>query len=193
MKLSKVAGVESARVDLGAGKATVEYDDSRGECRSIDRGRRTDRISRRESMKAAEEVELPIGGMTCAACARTVEAQLAHSPGVEKASVNFATRTASVSFNPAQTRVAKIWWPRWRRSAMRFPRDPQEIAEAAEARTLRKHLIVGAVFAIPVFILGMLERAPARAVCVNAAGVVLCRPRILSGCVDGGEDIDRRT
>jgi copper chaperone CopZ len=29
MKLSKVPGVESARVDLGAGKATVEYDDSR--------------------------------------------------------------------------------------------------------------------------------------------------------------------
>jgi copper chaperone CopZ len=27
-KLSKVAGVESARVDLGAGKATVEYDDA---------------------------------------------------------------------------------------------------------------------------------------------------------------------
>jgi len=28
-KLSKVAGVESARVSLGTGKATVEYDDSR--------------------------------------------------------------------------------------------------------------------------------------------------------------------
>ncbi len=27
-KLSKVAGVESAVVDLGTGKATVEYDDS---------------------------------------------------------------------------------------------------------------------------------------------------------------------
>jgi copper chaperone CopZ len=27
-KLSKVAGVESARVNLGTGKATVEYDDS---------------------------------------------------------------------------------------------------------------------------------------------------------------------
>ncbi len=27
-KLSKVAGVESAHVDLDAGKATVEYDDS---------------------------------------------------------------------------------------------------------------------------------------------------------------------
>lgn len=30
-KLSKVSGVESARVDLGAGKATVEYDDSRAQ------------------------------------------------------------------------------------------------------------------------------------------------------------------
>jgi copper ion binding protein len=30
-KLSTVAGVESARVDLGAGKATVEYDDSRAQ------------------------------------------------------------------------------------------------------------------------------------------------------------------
>jgi copper ion binding protein len=29
MKLSKVPGVESAHVNLGAGKATVEYDDSR--------------------------------------------------------------------------------------------------------------------------------------------------------------------
>jgi len=30
-KLSAVAGVESARVDLGTGKATVEYDDSRAQ------------------------------------------------------------------------------------------------------------------------------------------------------------------
>jgi copper chaperone CopZ len=29
MKLSKVLGVESARVDLAAGKAAVQYDDSR--------------------------------------------------------------------------------------------------------------------------------------------------------------------
>ena len=29
MKLSKVPGVASARVDLGAGKAAVEYDDAR--------------------------------------------------------------------------------------------------------------------------------------------------------------------
>jgi copper chaperone CopZ len=31
LKLSRVDGVGSARVDLGAGKATVEYDDSRAD------------------------------------------------------------------------------------------------------------------------------------------------------------------
>src|SRR5262249_44406727 len=37
---------------------------------------------------------------------------------------------------------------------------PQEIAEAAEAREVRRRLIVGALFAVPVLILGMLERFP---------------------------------
>jgi len=109
-------------------------------------------------MKTAEEIELPIGGMTCAACARTVESQLAHSPGVEKASVNFATRTASISFNPAQTDVANLV-AAVEEVGYEVPQH-REIAEAAAAQALRKHLIVGAVFAIPVFILGMLERAP---------------------------------
>jgi P-type Cu+ transporter len=110
-------------------------------------------------MKSAEEVELPIGGMTCAACARTVERQLAGSPGVEKASVNFATKIASVSYNPAQTRVEDLV-AAVEEVGYEVPSEPQEIAQAAEARELRRRLIVGAVFAIPVFILGMIERAP---------------------------------
>lgn len=34
-KLSKVAGVESARVDLEEGKATVEFDDSRAKAEQL--------------------------------------------------------------------------------------------------------------------------------------------------------------
>jgi Cu+-exporting ATPase len=109
-------------------------------------------------MKSAEEVELPIGGMTCAACARTVERQLASSPGVAKASVNFATKTASVSYNPRQTRVEDLV-AAVEEVGYEVPLEAPEIAEAAAARELRRRLIFGAVFAIPVFILGMLERA----------------------------------
>ncbi len=100
-------------------------------------------------------VELPIGGMTCAACARTVERQLSGTEGVESASVNFATHVASVRYNDAVTSVEDLV------SAVEavgyeVPKEPEDQKEAAR---LRKRLIVGAVFAIPVFVLGMMERA----------------------------------
>jgi Cu+-exporting ATPase len=108
---------------------------------------------------ASQEVELPIGGMTCAACARTVERQLSGSPGVSKASVNFATRTASVWYNPTETRVESLI-AAVEDVGYQVPDQPQELAEESEARDLRKRLVVGAAFAIPVVVLGMMERAP---------------------------------
>jgi P-type Cu+ transporter len=46
-------------------------------------------------------VFLPVTGMTCAACARTIENTLEDTPGVENANVNFATGRAAVTFDPA--------------------------------------------------------------------------------------------
>ena len=45
---------------------------------------------------AAEELRLPIRGMTCASCVRRVEGALEGVPGVESASVNLATEEATV-------------------------------------------------------------------------------------------------
>src|SRR5512145_2595482 len=45
-------------------------------------------------------VELRVGGMTCASCAARVEKRLNRLDGVE-ASVNFATETAAVHYDPA--------------------------------------------------------------------------------------------
>ncbi|HWK89372.1 MAG TPA: heavy metal-associated domain-containing protein, partial [Longimicrobium sp.] len=41
-----------------------------------------------------ERIDLPITGMTCAACARRVETKLSKAPGVRSAGVNFATARA---------------------------------------------------------------------------------------------------
>src|SRR4051794_21546751 len=46
----------------------------------------------------AEQVELPIAGMTCASCANRIERQLNTLDGVE-ASVNYATEKATVSYD----------------------------------------------------------------------------------------------
>ena len=46
------------------------------------------------------EVEISVGGMTCASCVRRVEGALAKVEGVEEASVNLATERARVSYDP---------------------------------------------------------------------------------------------
>jgi Cu+-exporting ATPase len=50
---------------------------------------------------APREVVLPIIGMTCANCARTVERALKRAPGVVEASVNFAAEQAVVLLDPS--------------------------------------------------------------------------------------------
>ena len=47
-----------------------------------------------------ERVDLPITGMTCAACARRIEKQLNKCEGVIRAGVNFATSKATVEYDP---------------------------------------------------------------------------------------------
>ncbi|HLG22531.1 MAG TPA: heavy metal translocating P-type ATPase, partial [Candidatus Manganitrophaceae bacterium] len=48
-----------------------------------------------------ERIDLPISGMTCAGCASKVERALRSAPGVLSASVNFATRKATVQADGA--------------------------------------------------------------------------------------------
>jgi len=48
-----------------------------------------------------QSLTLPIGGMTCAACAALVEAGLAQTPGVLQAGVNLATERATVTLVPS--------------------------------------------------------------------------------------------
>ena len=45
---------------------------------------------------SAERIDLPITGMTCAACANRIERSLNKTPGVRKAGVNYATGRATV-------------------------------------------------------------------------------------------------
>ena len=54
---------------------------------------------------APERLDLPVSGMTCAACARTIERTLAGTPGVGRANVNLATNTATVEFDPRIVQV----------------------------------------------------------------------------------------
>ena len=57
--------------------------------------------------EARDALELPIAGMTCAACAARIEKQLNKLPGVE-AAVNFASERVSVHYDQAQASAAQL-------------------------------------------------------------------------------------
>lgn len=53
-------------------------------------------------------IELPVTGMSCAACARTIEFTLKDTAGVSEAGVNYATGLATVVYDPAVIGVSGL-------------------------------------------------------------------------------------
>ncbi|MEV6825986.1 heavy metal translocating P-type ATPase [Amycolatopsis sp. NPDC051102] len=102
------------------------------------------------------EIELAIGGMTCASCANRVERKLNKLDGVT-ASVNYATEKAHVhapeGVDPA-TLVAQVEAAGYR-ATLPQPAEESEVDEDDPARPLRQRLITSAVLAVPVILLAM--------------------------------------
>jgi Cu+-exporting ATPase len=53
-------------------------------------------------------ITIPVTGMSCASCVRRVELALSNHEGVEEASVNFASETATVDYHPASTKPDEL-------------------------------------------------------------------------------------
>ncbi|MEV0472801.1 heavy metal translocating P-type ATPase [Streptomyces prunicolor] len=109
---------------------------------------------------AAAEVELLIGGMTCASCAARVEKKLNRMDGVS-ATVNYATEKAKVSY-PAGIQVADLIATVVKTGyTAEEPAPPQpETPATAEAdpelASLRERLTVSGLLAVPVVLLSMI-------------------------------------
>jgi Cu+-exporting ATPase len=106
------------------------------------------------SAAAADRVDLPVTGMTCAACARAIERQLSSTPGVSSAHVNFATNTATVEFDPHVTEVPKLVGAI---EEIGYHVPPQEVETdpEEERRALRRRFLLAAILSAPVLVLGM--------------------------------------
>jgi P-type Cu+ transporter len=101
-----------------------------------------------------ERIDLPVSGMSCAACARTIERQLASTAGVSSAHVNLATATATVEFDPARTQVPALV-SAIEELGYHVPAGSRQVEERAEYDALRRRFRVAAVFSAPVLALGM--------------------------------------
>ena len=89
--LNAAGGVNSARVNLAAEFAEIDFDDSRTSGPDL-----VEVVASTGFSVPDEQIELHIEGMTCAGCAGRVEKALAAVPGVRQARVNLAGELATV-------------------------------------------------------------------------------------------------
>ncbi|MGW1943047.1 heavy metal translocating P-type ATPase [Streptomyces sp. NPDC001940] len=111
----------------------------------------------------AAEVELAIGGMTCASCAARIEKKLNRMDGVE-ATVNYATEKAKVTFADGVAvadLIATVEATGY--TAQEPPRTVEEKTEGAESDAsadplapLRQRLVTAVVLAVPVVAMAMI-------------------------------------
>ncbi|MFD5786182.1 heavy metal translocating P-type ATPase [Streptomyces sp. NPDC127037] len=112
---------------------------------------------------ATAEVELAIGGMTCASCAARIEKKLNRMDGVT-ATVNYATEKARVSYDDGagvsvQDLIATVERTGYTAQEPAPPaRTPEETAAppVQERDTLRQRLITAVLLAVPVILMSMI-------------------------------------
>ncbi|MDR1059904.1 MAG: heavy metal translocating P-type ATPase, partial [Clostridiales bacterium] len=155
----KLEGIGQASVNLASEKLFVEYDASLP-LSAIKEA--VTRIGYEVAERAAPgSVTIPVGGMTCAACAMRVEKAVRGLDGVTGASVNYATEKATVAYDPAKVRVAaiKAAIEKAGYKALDASRanaaDEDRARRQKEIRTLWTKFTVSAVFALPLLYIAM--------------------------------------
>ncbi|WP_410492700.1 heavy metal translocating P-type ATPase [Cyclobacterium sp. SYSU L10401] len=104
-------------------------------------------------------IEVPVSGMSCAACAVSVESTLKQTPGIQSAQVNYATQSATLvldeaktDLNQAKKNVHEIGYELL--IELHEKENVEELQKLAH-RQLRKNTIAAGILAFPVFIIGM--------------------------------------
>ncbi|MBL8152962.1 MAG: copper-translocating P-type ATPase [Anaerolineae bacterium] len=155
--LGKAGGVQTAAVNYATERATVTFDP---EQISVDQ--MIARVDQAGYGVAQATLELPITGMTCASCVRTVERAVQKQPGVLGVNVNLATEKASVTYLPGSVRrsdlvraVERAGYGVLDLSGVEAPEDAERKARQAEIDRQRRLVLIGTAFTLPLFILSM--------------------------------------
>ncbi|WP_439879628.1 heavy metal translocating P-type ATPase [Pontibacter sp. MBLB2868] len=103
---------------------------------------------------------LPVLGMTCASCASSVESLLITQRGVEKAAVNFASQTVTLTYAP--DKVSLLHMQQVLQAAgfdllidTENATQQQEAAQQKHYRQLKRKTVWAAVLTLPVVVVGM--------------------------------------
>ncbi|MCG6909158.1 MAG: heavy metal translocating P-type ATPase [Deltaproteobacteria bacterium] len=158
--LNKLNGVQEASVNFASEKASVRFDPGQIDVKAV-----VENVERAGYGVVTQHLELPVTGMTCANCAANIERTLDKKvTGVTQASVNFASERAAIDFIPdvvgvddIVAAIEKAGYGAILPEESADGQDAEQIARQAEIHNQTRKLIVGAIFALPLFVLSMLR------------------------------------
>lgn len=99
-----------------------------------------------------------VEGMSCAACARTIEKVSRKVEGVKEANVNFATEKLTVSFDPSKMKINHLKKDIERAGYKILEEESigeKEKKKENEIRGLKRRFIISAVFTVPLLVVAM--------------------------------------
>ena len=152
----KLEGVAETSVNYATEKLNISFDETKISVDDIQVA--VEKAGYKAITDSVNKV-LKIEGMTCASCVKAVERATRKLEGVERADVNYATETLSISYEPSMIRLAEI------KAAVEkagYQARDEEITVDAdkerkdqEMKLLWKKFIISALFTIPLFIISM--------------------------------------
>jgi Cu+-exporting ATPase len=156
--LKKVQGVQGVNVNFGTEEAGVSFDPDQVQLQTI-----IQKIRDSGYGVASASVDIPVTGMTCTNCAAAVERTLNRKvPGVQKASVNFATEKAHVEYVPGlvtleeiAAAIEKAGYGAVVPDDLLETEDAELMARNAEIRSQTRKFAAGVLFTLPLFLLSM--------------------------------------
>lgn len=156
----KLEGISKASVNFATEKLHLEYDDAKVSTELIKTAVEKAGYHALEET-GTKKITMAVSGMTCAACAKTIEKAVGKLEGVESGAVNFATEKATIQYDPARIRLSEIKDAIAKAgykaldAQVGSKTDEDRLRKQKEIRTLWTKFIVSGVFSIPLLYIAM--------------------------------------
>ena len=164
--VKKIDGVTNQSVNMATEKLEIEYDANKVNFEIL-----SSAISKAGYHLAEDisykNIDLKIGGMSCASCSKAVERIVKKLDGVQSISVNLATEKASISYDTSKLRLSQIkvviekaGYKVLESDTKKEEIDKDELRKQKEQKTLFTKLLVALGFSIPLFYIAMGPMVP---------------------------------
>lgn len=152
----KLSGVTEANVNFATEKLNVDFDESKVSIPDIQGA--IEKAGYKALIEASNKT-LKIQGMTCAACAKTIEKVTRKLDGVISSDVNVATEKLSIAYEPSKIRVSDIKKAvekaGYKALEDEATVDADKERKEKEIKLLWKKFVIAAIFTVPLLIITM--------------------------------------